>query len=115
FRIEVSGRLIRQQNRGIAGYGSGDSHALLLTTRQLRWEMLGPVRHIDFLKRILDHLPALLLVKIAAIGQRQLNIFLHVQITYKIEGLKDKADFLVADSCALALGDIGYIVARQRV
>src|SRR5204863_130037 len=57
-RVEVSRRLVRQQDQRLAGDRARHSDALLLTAGQLTRKMLRAVRHPDALERRLDALPA---------------------------------------------------------
>ena len=59
LRIQVSGRLVREQDGRIAGQRARDRHALLLTARELRRIMLDAVRHAHALQRLVDALLAL--------------------------------------------------------
>src|ERR1700726_1417374 len=68
--IEITGRLVGQQNRRFSGEGASDSDALLLTTGELTGQMLGPVSHADAVERlvyVLLSLPG----GHSSIGQRQ--------------------------------------------
>ena len=51
LRVEVAGRLVREQDRGRAGDRAGDRDALLLTARELAGQVLRAVRHADLLER----------------------------------------------------------------
>ena len=44
-RIQISCRLIQEQNLRFVGQRSGNSHSLLFSTRQLVWIMFQPVTH----------------------------------------------------------------------
>jgi len=50
-RIEVSGGLVGEQDERIAHDRARDGHALLLTSGELRRQVLGAVRHPDPLSR----------------------------------------------------------------
>jgi hypothetical protein len=43
-RIEVAGRLVREQNQRLAGHRASDRDALLLTARELAREVLRAMR-----------------------------------------------------------------------
>ncbi len=49
-RVEVAGRLVRQEDGRIARDRARDRDALLLAARELRREVLHPVRHADALE-----------------------------------------------------------------
>src|SRR5207249_3509583 len=46
-RIEVTGRLVGEEDEWIAGDGASDGDALLLTAGELRWIVLHPMAHAD--------------------------------------------------------------------
>src|ERR1043166_3940772 len=89
FRVEVSGGLVRQQDRRRAGDGAGDRDALLLTARELRGKVLGAVRHADLLER--RHHALLALGRLhAAVGERQLHVLVDVEVANQVEALEDE-------------------------
>jgi hypothetical protein len=49
--IEIAGRLIREEHRGIGRKGPGQSHALLLPARHLRWIMVEAMAKAYFFKQ----------------------------------------------------------------
>ncbi len=97
LRIEVSGRLIRQQDRRITRQRPRHRNALLLTAGELRWIVLDAMRHADPLQRFMHFLLALRRSH-AAIRQRQLHILIHIQIADQIESLEDEANLAIADA-----------------
>ncbi|OLB60596.1 MAG: hypothetical protein AUI11_13210 [Acidobacteria bacterium 13_2_20CM_2_66_4] len=99
-RVEVPGWLVREQDERLAGDGSSDGDALLLTARQLTRKMLRAMRHADAFERRLDALLPLGGFH-ASIGERQLDVLEHGEIANQVEALKDKADLAVADTRAL--------------
>ena len=103
LRIEVSSRLIGEQNGRIAGQSAGHRDALLLTAGELRRVVLDAVRHADALQRFMNLLLALRRAH-AAIGERELDVFVDIQIADEVEGLENEADLAVAD--ARALGEL---------
>src|SRR5258705_12355014 len=50
-RIEVTTRLISQQDAGMAAYRTRDCHTLLLTARELAGQVLGTMSHTHALER----------------------------------------------------------------
>src|SRR4051812_26864958 len=101
LRVEVSGRLVRQQDERVTRDGTRDRHSLLLAPRELRGQVARAVSHADTLERSCGA-PMPLGRWHAPIGERQLDIFHHRQIANEIEGLKDEANLPVADHRALA-------------
>src|SRR5690349_21520331 len=77
-RVEVTGRLVGEQNGGLADHRAGDGDALLLTAGELRRVVLHAVRHADPLESLLHPLLALLRGH-AAVGQRQLDVLVDRQ------------------------------------
>src|SRR5438874_13614852 len=51
MRIEVTGRLVREQNRRSASERAGDRNTLLLPTGELARQMFCPMRHANALQR----------------------------------------------------------------
>ena len=114
LRVEVSGRLVRQQDRRGAGDGAGDRDALLLTARELRGQVLGAVRHADLLER--RHHALLALGRLhAAIGERQLDVLVDVQVADQVEALEDEPDLAVAHARALGERQVRDFLAVQDV
>ena len=91
LRVEVTRRLIGKDQLGIRHEGAGDSHALLLTTRELLWEVAGTVRDVHTVEHLLY---ALLTLRgfHAHIDKWQLDILGHRQLVDKVERLEYKAD-----------------------
>src|SRR5687768_18545620 len=84
-------RLVREQDRGRTADGAGHRHALLLTAGELAGQVLGAVRHADLLER--SHHPVLALGRLhAAVGERQLDVLVDVEIADQIEALEDEPD-----------------------
>ena len=112
-RIEVSGRLVGEQDGGRTGQRAGHSHALLLTAGELRRIVLACGAPCSRARAI----PARGVLRSAwvmpgAVGQRQLNILVDRQVADQVEALKDKPDLLVAD--ARTLGEVQVLDRRGR-
>jgi hypothetical protein len=114
FRVEVTGRFVRQQDRRLAGDGAGHGDALLLTARELRRQVLGAMRHADALERGVGALAALGRLH-AAIDQRQLDVLEHGEVANQVEALEDEPDLAVADARALRQREVRDLVAVQHV
>src|SRR5271163_4236784 len=114
FGVQVSGRLVSHEDERIAHQRAGHSHALLLTTGELRWVVAETVCHAHALEGVLDFLFALG-GTCAAIGEWELDVFVDGEITDQVEGLKDEADFAVADAGAFADGEFGDGLTVQEV
>ena len=101
-RVEVSGRLVRQQDRRLSPQCAGDGDTLLLTARKLRGIVPHAVRHADALQRLHDALFAFGGRHPLPVGQWQLDVFVDGQIADQIEALEDEADLLIANARALS-------------
>ena len=98
--VQVTGRLIREDNRRVADDGACYRDTLLLATGKLRWEVFGAMRHPDFLEGIVH---ALFSIggRHAPVGERQLHVLVDGEITNQVECLEDEADFTIPDPGAL--------------
>src|SRR5262245_47584834 len=105
-RVEVAGRLVGEQDQRLARDRARNRHALLLTSRQLTGQVLGPMSHADPFQGRRDSLLALGGAH-AAIGQRQFYVFEHGEIADEIEALKDESNLAIADARALRSGELG--------
>src|SRR5712664_623379 len=114
FGVQVSGGLVGHQDEGIADQSAGHSDTLLLTSRELRGIVAQAVGHADALESILHFLLALAGAG-SAIGERELDVFIHGEIADQVEGLKDEADLAIANARALADGELGNGLAVQLV
>src|SRR5271168_2781493 len=103
FRVQVTSRLVGHQNERIANQRTGHSYALLLTAGELRRVVPEAVGHADAFEGVLDLLLALGGAR-AAIGQRQLDVFVDGEVADEVERLEDEADLAIADAGALADG-----------
>ena len=90
-RIELTGGLIGQQERGLVGEGARNRHALLFTTRQLRGAMTTPVTEPHVPQQVSR--PRLACApRHARFGQRQFHVLECRQGGHEIEPLKDEPD-----------------------
>src|SRR5207244_3079424 len=122
--IEISGWLVRKQDRRRADERARYRDALLLAAGELRWVVAQPVRHADALERIVSPAPTLLARGPAALraaqAQRQLHVLVHGEITDQIERLEDEADLAIADARPPGGADVPHgravepVLARAR-
>src|SRR5471030_3101647 len=113
-RVEVAGRLVREQDERLAGDGARHGDALLLTARELAGQMLRAMRHPDALERRFDALLALGGLH-AAIGERQLDVLEHRQVADQVEALEDEPDLAVAHAGALRGRELGHRPVVEQV
>ena len=113
-RIEVSGRLVREQNQRLAGDGARDGDALLLTARELARKVLRAVRHADALERRFHALLALGRFH-AAIGERQLDVLEDREVANQVEALEDEPYLTISYARAFRRGEIRDLTVVQRV
>ena len=88
-RVEVSGRLVSEQDARLSANCAGHRHALLLTAGELAGQVLRAMAHADALERVSHALLALGGIH-AAIGQRQLDVFINRQVADQVETLEDE-------------------------
>ena len=94
--------------------GTGDGGALLLTTRKLRWEMLGTMGYRHALHHILCTLTALL-ARYSHIQKRQLDVLHHIQLIYQVETLEHKTYHSPSYQGALTLLQRAHILAVEQI
>ena len=114
FGVQVSGGLVSHQDERIADQGAGHGDTLLLTAGELRGIVAEAMSHADALERVLHFLLALAGAS-AAIGERQLDVFVDGEIADQVEGLKDEANLAIANARAFADGELGDGLAVQLV
>ncbi len=51
-RIQVAGRLVRQDQRRIVDQGAGDGHALLLPAGDVRWQFVSVFAQLDQVEQL---------------------------------------------------------------
>ena len=90
-RIEVAGRLVRKQERGVVDEGAGDREPLLLAAGELVGEVLGLVCEADQAQRVRD-LGADLRARSADHLQRVGDVVVDVAVGEQLEVLEDGAD-----------------------
>ena len=117
-RVEVAGRLVRQQDRRLVDQRARDRDALLLAARQLVRVVVHALAEADDLEhflRALVPLGGLHLVRAAVVEQRQLDVVERRRPRQQVEPLEDEADLLVADDRQLVLRHPGDVLAVEEV
>ena len=112
--VEVSRRLVGEKDERLAGDRPRDGHTLLLAARELRGEVLHPVRHADALQGLLHALLALVGGH-AAVGQRQLHVLEDREVADQVEALEDESDLPIPDASALGERELLGRLAVQGV
>ena len=90
-RVEITGGLIREEERGIGDEGASDSHALLLSARQLRGAMVQAIAkpdHAESLRRS----PTTARGCFARENERKRHVFPGGHRGHEVKLLKDDAD-----------------------
>ncbi len=105
LRVEVPRGLVGKKNRRIARERACHRNALLLPTRELRREVAEPMCHADAFERLHHGLAACVAREALAIGQRQLDVLIDIEIADEIERLEDEADFTVSNRGSLIGAD----------
>ena len=96
--VQVSGRLVGQDNRGLAGKGSCDGHPLLLAAG----ELVGKAVKLLFQAEKLDYLQDEFPVRPPAVqGDGKNDVFPYALDGNQIIILEDKADLLAAENGGL--------------
>src|SRR3984893_16678624 len=114
LRIEIAGRLVRQEDHGFTPDGPRDGDALLLSARELAGEVFRAVRHPDALEGP-GHALAALRRPHAPVGERQFHVLEDRQVADQVEALKDEADLTVPYARALRGAEFGDGPAVQLV
>ncbi len=112
--VEVSRRLVGQQDGRSPHHRAGDRHPLLLAAGQLGRVMFHAMGHAHALQRLLRALLALGGGH-APVRQRQLDVLVDRQVADQVEALEDEAHLPVADAGPLRGGEVRHRLAAQPV
>ena len=108
--VQISRRLIGQNESGTGDQSPADGHALLLSSGKLAREMLSAVLKSEKLENLLH----VSLIRPALIKEQgKNNILLHIELGNQLKGLKDKADAPPAEISAFFLLHGEQILAVQ--
>src|ERR1700688_1561447 len=94
--VQISRRLVRQQDRRLVHQRAGNGYALLLPAGHLRGKVLRAIREAHHGQRIGSSLAALGLVN-SRVQRWQFHIFERRGSRQQVESLKDESNFLVAN------------------
>lgn len=108
-RVQVTGRLISNNNFGITGQRSGNGHPLSLPTRQLAGFVLEPVAQPDGRQAILSPGFTVFILHPRK-NQWQHNVFERRIGALQVKGLKNKANILIAVGRQLTVTGAGQLV-----
>src|ERR1700687_757380 len=90
-RVQISCRLVSENQFWIEDHGSGDSHKLLLAAGQLVWKKILLAHDVETIERVAHQADALF-VRHVLVGQRHFQVFENRQIVDQVVALEDKAD-----------------------
>src|SRR5260370_4769456 len=113
FRVQVPGRLVGKQDRGIVHEGAGDSDALLLSAGKLvRIVLLAAMQshHFEQFRGA-----PLTLARPGRVEQRQFDVLERGRAREQIETLEDEADAAAADCGEFLLSERRDVNAFERI
>ena len=120
FRVQVTGRLIGEDDLRIRNDGAGNGHTLLLTSGKLLWEMARTVTDIHPFQDVVHHLLTFTGFYFE-IGKREFHVLEHVQFVDQVETLEYETDIAFANLRTFLLFEMPdflvcqVIVARRRI
>ena len=112
--VEVSGRLVCQEQRWLGHEGSRDRHALPLATRELSRLVLHPVLQPHSGER-LDRAIAALPLAHPAVYERQLHVLQRGRPRQELEALEDESDLEIAHVRQLVVGEQADVAPGEPV
>ena len=112
--VEVTGRLIREDQLRAGDDGASDGHALLLTAGELLREVVGAVADGHSLHNFRDLLLALGSADVQ-VAKRQFDVLIHIEFVDEVEALEHKAYVALAELGALLLLEASHLGVEQLV
>ena len=94
LRVEISRRLIGDDDLRIVEQGTGDGHTLLFSTGELVRHLVDFLYHAYFVEHFLDALVSVLLVFPFGSLEHELEVLAHAAVVEQLEVLEDDAQFL---------------------
>ena len=102
LRVQVTGRLIGEDDLRIRNDSTCDGHTLLLSSGKLLREMARAVADVHPFQDIVHHLLTLAGFYFQ-VGKREFHVFEHVQFVNQVEALEHETDVAFADLRTLLL------------
>src|SRR5688572_2022520 len=113
-RVEITGRLVGEEQDRIVDERAGDGHPLLLAAGELGRTVMRPVAEADGLEP--GHGPrALVAGGSIAVAQRQLDVGERAHAGHQVELLEKEADLRVPDVRERVVVELRDVVALQHV
>ena len=112
--VEVSGGLVREDDRRVVHERPRDRDPLALSAGKLAWAMIEAISKVDALKRALRSTAALV-GRNPPINERQLDVPERRGAWEQVKRLEHKADFLIADRGELVIGHGADLTSVQTV
>ncbi len=112
--VEVAGRLVGEDQRGVGDDRAGDRDALLLAAGELGGEVVQAVGHAHRRQRPFGAAAALGAVQ-AGVGERQFDVGERGGAGDEVEGLEDEAELAVAQVGELVLVEVVGVGAVDQV
>ena len=114
-RIQGAGRLVCQHDLGVVDQGTGNRHALHLSTRKLARALVNMLAQADFLQRLARTLAAFGMSH-ARERERQLHVFQNGLMRNEVIALEHKADAVVTIGVPIAVAEVlGRDAVNQQV
>ena len=112
--VQVTRRLVGEDELGVGDDGTGDGHPLLLATRQLLREMVFAVPDVHTGH---DGFHTLLALgsRDVHVTQWQLDVLIDIQLVDEVEALEDEADVALAELGAVFLLEVADLMTEEFV
>ena len=92
--IEITSRFIKEKNFGLVRDGTGNSHSLLLTTRQLVGEVIHSLLQTDVLEKLPRSVSNLFSGEFTLELHWQLNVLQSCERANEVKGLENESQFV---------------------
>ncbi len=103
LRVQIAGRLVRQDDRRITDYRTANGRTLLLASGKLWPIVLCPVPKIYGIEYALNTVSSFRAPHAFAISQWKFDIGENSQVVNQVEGLKNEPDLPISDQAPLTL------------
>ncbi len=114
LRVEVTRRLVGKDDARLAHHGTGYSHTLLLSARELVGIVFGTVTQLHLAQYVEHTLTAFLLIHTKVL-QLQVDVLLYGKFVDKVERLEHEAYASLAVGCALLLLQTSHLIAAEPI